>query len=91
MKVVNKKPICYNDSFWNAGSVIEIEKNTAEYFIGMGTCVPAPKDAELSEVPDTGPERQSLETVAMEKAAASIVNAVAKAAIAPAAKPNEGK
>jgi hypothetical protein len=79
MKYLAKKPLCYADSFWGAGSIIEVEKNTADYMVGMGILAIADKDAELTPKPDYGPARQSLETVAMEKAAASIVKAVAGA------------
>lgn len=80
MKIIAKKPFCYADSYWGQGAIVEVEKNTADYFVGMGIAALAPKDAELSPVPEIGPERRTLETVAMEKAAASIVSAVAKAA-----------
>ena len=80
MKIILKKPVCHNEVFWGAGSVIEAEKNWAAYALGVGDAVEAPADAELSVVPDLGPARQSIETVAMEKAATAIVTAVAKAA-----------
>lgn len=80
MKILLKKPMCHNEVFWAAGSVIEAEKNFAVFSVGVGDAVEAPKDAELSPFPELGPPRQSIETVAMEKAAASIVSAVAKAA-----------
>ena len=80
MKIILKKPVCHNDVFWGVGSVIEAEKNWAAYAVGVGDAVEAPKDAELSAAPDLGPARRSIETDAMEKAAASIVTAVAKAA-----------
>jgi hypothetical protein len=80
MKIILKKPVCHNEVFWAAGSVIEAEKNWAAYALGVGDAVEAPADAELSVVPDLGPARQSIETVAMEKAATAIVTAVAKAA-----------
>ena len=79
MKVILKKPVCHNDVFWGVGSVIEAEKNWAAFAIGVGDATEAPKDAELSPVPDIGPPRQSIETAAMEKAATAIVTAVAKA------------
>lgn len=79
MKIIIKKPVAHNDVFWGVGSVIEAEKNFAVFSIGAGDAVEAPKDAELSPVPDMGPERQSLETMAMEKAATAIVTAVTKA------------
>lgn len=79
MKVILKKPVCHADVFWNAGSVIEAEKNWAAFAVGAGDAIEAPKDAELTPPPEAGPERQSIETAAMEKAAASIVQAVAKA------------
>jgi hypothetical protein len=82
MKITLKKPVCHNEVFWAAGSVIEAEKNWAAFAVGVGDAVEAPKDAELSAVPDLGPARQSVESMAMEKAAASIVTAVAKAATA---------
>jgi len=80
MKIILKKPMCHNDVFWNAGAVIEAEKNFAAFAIGVGDAEEAPKDAEMSPMPDPGPVRRSIETDAMEKAAASIVQAVAKAA-----------
>ena len=80
MKIILKKPVCHNEVFWAAGSVIEAEKNWAAFALGVGDAIEAPKDAELSVVPDLGPARRSIETDAMEKAAASIVTAVAKAA-----------
>ena len=80
MKITLKKPVCHNEVFWAAGSVIEAEKNWSAYALGVGDAVEAPADAELSVVPDLGPARQSIETVAMEKAATAIVTAVAKAA-----------
>lgn len=79
MKVILKKPATHNDVFWGAGSVIEAETNWAQFAIGVGDAVEAPKDAELSPIPDLGPPRQSIETAAMEKAATAIVTAVAKA------------
>lgn len=79
MKITLKKPVCYNDVFWGVGSVIVAEKNWAAFAIGVGDAVEAPADADLTPVPDLGPPRQSLETVAMEKAATAIVTAVAKA------------
>ena len=79
MKIILKKPVAHADVFWNAGAVIEAEKNFAVFSIGVGDAVEAPKDAELTPAPDMGPVRKSLETDAMEKAAASIVQAVAKA------------
>lgn len=80
MKIKLKKPMTHGDQFWNAGAVIEAEKNFAVYAIGVGDAEEASKDAELSPIPDPGPARRSIETDAMEKAAASIVTAVAKAA-----------
>lgn len=80
MKIKLKKSVAHNDHFWEVGSVIEAEKNFATYAIGVGDAVEAGKDDALSPIPDKGPERRSLETDAMEKAAASIVTAVAKAA-----------
>lgn len=80
MKIILKKPVCHADHFWNAGAVIEAEPNFAKFAVGAGDAEIAPKDAELSPFPDSGPVRRSLETDAMEKAAASIVQAVAKAA-----------
>jgi hypothetical protein len=80
MKITLKKAVCHDDAFWNVGSTIEAEKNFATYLVGLGDAVEAAKDEPLSPRPDSGPERRSLETVAMEKAAASIVGAVAKAA-----------
>ena len=79
MKVILKKPNCYADVFWGAGSVIEVDKNWAQFAVGVGDAIEAPADAELSPVPDLGPPRQSIETAAMEKAATAIVTAVAKA------------
>ena len=79
MKITLKKPVCHNEVFWGAGSVIEAEKNWAAFAVGVGDAVEAPADAELSVAPDLGPARQSIETVAMEKAATAIVTAVAKA------------
>lgn len=79
MKVILKRPNCYADVFWGVGSVIEVDKNWAAFAVGVGDAVEAPKDAELSPVPDMGPPRQSIETAAMEKAATAIVTAVAKA------------
>lgn len=79
MKIILKKPVCYNDVFWGVGSVLEAERNWATFAVGVGDAVEAPADAELTPVPDLGPPRQSLETVAMEKAATAIVTAVAKA------------
>lgn len=79
MKIILKKPVSHGDVFWNAGSVIEAEKNFAVFTIGIGDAEEAPKDAVLTPVPDMGPERKSLETDAMEKAATAIVTAVAKA------------
>ena len=29
MKIILKKPVCHNEVFWGAGSVIEAEKNWA--------------------------------------------------------------
>lgn len=80
MKIILKKPVCHNEVFWAAGSVIEAEKNWAAFALGVGDAIEAPMDADLSIVPDVGPARRSIETEAMEKAAASIVTAVAKAA-----------
>lgn len=79
MKIILKKPVCHNEVFWGAGSVIEAEKNWAAFALGVGDAVEAPKDAELTPVPDLGPARRSIETDAMEKAATAIVTAVAKA------------
>lgn len=79
MKIILKKPVCHNEVFWGVGSVIEAEKNWAAFALGVGDAVEAPNDAELTPVPDLGPARQSIETVAMEKAATAIVTAVAKA------------
>ena len=87
MKYLAKKPLCYDDAFWNAGSVlVDVEKNTADYMVSMGILAIADKDAEPTPKPDYGPARQSLESAAMEKAAAAIVTAVAGAAAKPAVK-----
>ena len=79
MKIKLKKAVYHGDAFWDVGAVIEAEKNFATFTVGCGDAVEAGKDEELSPRPDAGPERRTLETVAMEKAAASIVTAVAKA------------
>jgi hypothetical protein len=79
MRIKNKKPVCYADVFWNAGNVFDVDNNTGEYFVAMHIADSVPASTELSPLPDSGPERQSLETKAMEKAAASIVKAVAEA------------
>lgn len=79
MKIILKKPVCHADVFWPTGAVIEAEKNWAAFAVGVGDAAEAPRDAELTPAPAIGPERQSIETAAMEKAAASIVQAVAKA------------
>lgn len=80
MKIKLKKSVSHNDHFWEAGSVIEAEANFAAFTVGCGDAVEAGKDDELSPVPAAGPVRRSLESDAMEKAAASIVTAVAQAA-----------
>jgi hypothetical protein len=79
MKIKFKKSMTHNDHFWEVGSVIEAEKNFAAYVVGIGDAVEAGKDEALSPIPEKGPERRSLEADAMEKAAASIVTAVARA------------
>jgi hypothetical protein len=80
MKIKLKKSVCHDNHFWEAGSVIEAEKNFAAFTVGCGDAVEAGKDEPLSPIPEAGPARRSLESDAMEKAAASIVQAVAKAA-----------
>ena len=80
MKIKLKKSVAHNDHFWEAGSVIEAESNFAAFTVGCGDAVEAGKDEPLSPLPDAAPVRRSLEADAMEKAAASIVTAVAKAA-----------
>lgn len=80
MKIKLKKPVCHNEVFWNAGAVIEAEKNWAQFAVGIGDAELAGDEDELTPLPELAPERKSLETEAMEKAATSIVQAVAKAA-----------
>ena len=83
MKIKLKKSVAHNDHFWEAGSVIEAEENFARYQIGIGDAEAAGKDDVLTQAPEAGPVRRSLEADAMEKAAASIVTAVARAARKP--------
>lgn len=77
MKIKLLKCFCYADSFWPIGAIIEVDDNTGRYAIGVGDAAQAPEDVDLSPAPDVGPPRQSLESQAMETAAARIVAAVA--------------
>ena len=79
MKIVLNTSVAHNDVFWNRGACIEAEEKWAKFHVGIGDARLATADDVLSSPPDPGPARRSIETDAMEKAAASIAMAVAKA------------